>query len=110
MYKDYRKPFACIPRPANKNETLITYDRFSSASKGPYHYFPPTTAFLPIIRRRDRTRTSRVIAAVVGGIKGERSSLCQFSTELGCYISAHRFDADDVELIRVFRLQFKRQL
>lgn len=108
MYKDYRKPFACIPRPANKNETLITYDRFSSASKGPYHYFPPTTAILPITRRRDRTRTSRVIAAV-GGIKRERSSLCQFSTELGCYISARRFDADDADLIRVFRSQYERQ-
>lgn len=50
-------PLPSPPCPANKNETLITYDRFSSASKGPCHYFPPsTTAILPIIRRHERVQ------------------------------------------------------
>jgi len=54
----------CSPYPANKNETLITYDRFSSASKGPCYYFSPfTPAILPIIWRHDRTRIARAIAA-----------------------------------------------
>lgn len=34
------KALSPAPRPANKNETLITYDRFSPASEGPCHYFP----------------------------------------------------------------------
>jgi len=67
----------CSPYPANKNETLITYDRFSSASKEPCYYFSPfTPAILPIIWRHDRTRTARAIAAI--GSIGQRETFFNF--------------------------------
>lgn len=96
--RDYRKPFAYAPRPANKNETLITYDRFSSASKGPRHYFPPSTpAILPISYEDAIERVQPGLSRWSGGYQGGTFlTLSILNGELGRYISARRFDADDV--------------
>lgn len=81
---------------------------FRLASKGPYHYFPPTTAFLPIIRRRDRTRTSRVIAAVED-IKGERFLTLSILSGVGLLHICASLWRGCRSYSRFFRSQFERQ-